>query len=34
MRECQDVIEEHFGRQRSLGRKNDNPTVRQFGKVR
>ena len=28
---CQDVIEEHFGRQRSLGRTNDNPTVRQFG---
>ena len=24
---CQDVIEEHFGRQRSLGRRNDNPTV-------
>ena len=28
---CQGVIEEHFGRQRSLGRRNDNPTVRQFG---
>ena len=28
---CQDVIKEHFGRQRSLGRRNDNPTVRQFG---
>ena len=27
----QDVIEEHFGRQRNLGRRNDNPTVRQFG---
>ena len=28
---CHDVIEEHFDRQRSLGRKNDNPTVKQFG---
>ncbi|XP_065673608.1 uncharacterized protein LOC136090694 [Hydra vulgaris] len=27
----QDVLEEYFGRQRSLGRRNDNPTVIQFG---
>ena len=27
----QDVLEEHFGRHRSLGRRNDNPTVHQFG---
>ena len=27
----QDVLEEHFGRHRSLGRRNDNPTVKQFG---
>ena len=28
---CQEVIEEYFGRQRSLGRRNDNPTLHQFG---
>ena len=28
---CQDVIEEYFGRQRALGRRNDNPTLRNFG---
>jgi len=27
----QDVLEEYFGRQRSLGRRNDNPTLREFG---
>lgn len=27
----QDSLEEYFGRQRSLGRRNDNPTVQQFG---
>lgn len=27
----QDLLEEYFGRQRSLGRRNDNPTVQQFG---
>jgi len=27
----QDLVEEYFGRQRSLGRRNDNPTVHQFG---
>nr|XP_047143758.1 uncharacterized protein LOC105848490 isoform X1 [Hydra vulgaris] len=27
----QDVLEEYFGRQRSLGRRNDNPTLYQFG---
>ena len=27
----QDVVEEHFGRQRSLGRRNDNPNLWQFG---
>ena len=27
----QDLVEEYFGRQRSLGRRNDNPTVQQFG---
>ncbi len=27
----QDVVEEHFGRQRSLGRRSDNPTLWQFG---
>ena len=27
----QDVLEEYFGRQRSLGRRNDNPTLIQFG---
>ena len=31
--ECfsQDVLEEHFGRYHSLGRKNDNPTINQIG---
>ena len=28
---CQDVLEEYFGRQRSIGRRNVNPTVFQFG---
>ena len=28
---CEDVIEEYVGRQRSLSRRNDHPTVRQFG---
>ena len=27
----QDVLEEYFGRHRSLGTRNDNPTVHQFG---
>ena len=27
----QDVVEEYFGRQRSLGRRSDNPTIWQFG---
>ena len=27
----QDVLEEYFGRHRSLGRRNDNPTMFQFG---
>lgn len=27
----QDALEEYFGRQRSLGRRNDNPTLVQFG---
>ena len=27
----QDVLEEHFGRHRSLGRRNHNPTIHQFG---
>ena len=27
----QDVVEEYFGRHRSLGRRNDNPTMYQFG---
>ena len=27
----QDVLEEHFGRHHSLGRRNDNPTIHQFG---
>ena len=27
----QDVVEEYFGRHRSLGRRNDNPTIYQFG---
>ena len=28
---CQDVVEEYFGRQRSQGRRNDNPNLYQFG---
>ena len=28
---CQDVLEEYFERQRSLGRRNDNPTLKKFG---
>ena len=28
---CQDIVEENFGRQRGLGRRNDNPTIRDFG---
>ena len=28
---CQDPLENYFGRQRSLGRRSDNPSVRQFG---
>ena len=27
----QDVLEEYFGRQRDIGRRNNNPTVFQFG---
>ena len=27
----QDLVEEYFGRQRSLGHRNDNPTVHHFG---
>ena len=27
----QDIVEEYFGRQRSLGRRNDNPNLWQFG---
>ena len=27
----QDVLEEYFGRHRALGRRNDNPTIYQFG---
>ena len=27
----QDVLEEYFGRQRGLGRRNDNPSLYQFG---
>ncbi len=27
----QDVVEENFGRQRSFGRRNDNPSLYQFG---
>ena len=30
-RVCQDVLEEYFGRQRSLGRRNNNPTLKEFG---
>ena len=28
---CQDLLEEYFGRQHSIGCRNDNPTVYQFG---
>ena len=28
---CQDVVEEYFGQQCALGRRNDNPKLRQFG---
>ena len=28
---CQDVVEEYFGRQRALGRRSDNPSLRNFG---
>ena len=28
---CQDVVEEYFGRQRALGRRSDNPSLRYFG---
>lgn len=28
---CQDTIEEYFGNQRKLGRRNDNPDIRSFG---
>ena len=28
---CQDILEEYFGRQRGNGRRNDNPSVFQFG---
>ena len=28
---CQDPVEEYFGRQRKLGRRNDNPDIRTFG---
>ena len=28
---CQDILSEYFGRQRGIGRRNDNPTVFQFG---
>ena len=28
---CQDVVEEYFGQQRALGKRNDNPNLRQFG---
>ena len=27
----QDCVEEYFGRQRGLSRRNDNPTIQQFG---
>ena len=30
---CQDVLEEYFGLQRSIGRRNGNPTVFQFGYI-
>ena len=28
---CQDPVEEYFGKQRQLGRRSDNPDIRQFG---
>lgn len=28
---CQDTLEEYFGSQRKLGRRNDNPDIRTFG---
>lgn len=28
---CQDPVEEYFGKQRRLGRRSDNPDIRQFG---
>ena len=28
---CQDIVEEYFGSQRKLGRRNDNPDIRTFG---
>lgn len=28
---CQDPVEEYFGNQRKLGRRNDNPDVQSFG---
>lgn len=28
---CQDLVEEYFGKQRKLGRRNDNPDIHTFG---
>ena len=28
---CHDIVEENFGRERGLGRRNDNPTIRDLG---
>ena len=28
---CQDPLEEYFGKQRQLGRRNDNPDIHKFG---
>ena len=28
---CQDTLEEYFGKQRGIGRRNENPTVKDFG---
>ncbi len=28
---CQDPVEEYFGRQRAIGRRSDNPCMREFG---
>lgn len=28
---CQDQVEEYFGKQHQLGRRNDNPDIHQFG---